>query len=153
MAITKTVFTGATLAANAPEVLAFLQANAAGYFDSITADENGNVICSIDEVDVMKIGFDGTMKTKLTLANGESIENNNATGGNGTRPFTYGYACAGGVMLWDSGGSNIIITKSDGGSTALAAVMHNTTNTSKPSRVVIGDVSNDLSWFTLSSDT
>lgn len=72
MAIKKTVFTGTTQAANAPEVYAFLNANKAGYFDSVEMDETShNITCYVGETPALTLGFDGTSKNiKITLTNG-----------------------------------------------------------------------------------
>lgn len=72
MAIEKTVFTGTTQAANAPEVYAFLNANKEGYFDSVEMDEStNNITCYVGETLALTLGFDGTTKNiKITLANG-----------------------------------------------------------------------------------
>jgi hypothetical protein len=72
MAIEKTVFTGTTQAANAPEVYAFLNANKEGYFDSVEMDETShNITCYVGETPAITLGFDGTAKNiKITLANG-----------------------------------------------------------------------------------
>ncbi len=72
MAIEKTVFTGTTQTANAPEVYAFLNANKSGYFDSVTMDETtGNVICTLNGVNVLTLGFDGSTKSIVVrLLNG-----------------------------------------------------------------------------------
>ena len=72
MAIEKTVFTGRTQAANAPEVYAFLNANKEGYFDSVEMDgSTDNITCYVGETPALTLGFDGTSKNiKITLANG-----------------------------------------------------------------------------------
>lgn len=72
MAIEKTVFTGRTQAANAPEVYAFLNANKEGYFDSVEMDgSTNNITCYVGETPALTLGFDGTSKNiKITLTNG-----------------------------------------------------------------------------------
>lgn len=72
MAIEKTVFTGTTQAANAPEVYAFLNANKAGYFDSVEWDgSTDDINCYVGKTPALTLGFDGTAKNiKITLANG-----------------------------------------------------------------------------------
>ena len=72
MSIEKTVFTGTTQAANAPEVYAFLNANKEGYFDSVEMDETShNITCYVGETPALTLGFDGTAKNiKITLTNG-----------------------------------------------------------------------------------
>lgn len=72
MAIEKTVFTGSTQAANAPEVYAFLNANKESYFDSVEMDETShNITCYVGETPALTLGFDGTSKNiTITLTNG-----------------------------------------------------------------------------------
>lgn len=75
MAITKTTFTGATQAANAPEVLAWLQDNATEFFLTIAAensDNNFNIICTTSTGGKLIFGFDETVKNHFELANGVS---------------------------------------------------------------------------------
>ncbi|MBP3271653.1 MAG: hypothetical protein J6M17_05420, partial [Ruminococcus sp.] len=112
MAIEKTVFTATSLADNGPEVLAFLQANASEYFDSITLNERGSVVCTADDVDVLVIGF-GLETTTMQLMNGVTISNSSVSGTYGSQILRYGYKTQNGVMLAVDGGETLIITKSD----------------------------------------
>lgn len=152
MAITKTVFTGATLAANAPEVLAFLLANAAGYFDTVTADANGNVKCTIDDVDVLILGFDGTQKNTISLLNGTTVKNYaGASLWNGSLPFTTAYTTANGIMLVDNAGGTFIITKTNENTTAIIATMRTTNTQSSANKICIGDPATNSTWFDVGS--
>lgn len=115
MAIVKTNFSGATQAANAPEVLSWLQANASEYFDAIEADAGGNISCKIGETTVILFGFDGSTPSKLTLLNGTSIthyEHNDR--------FTYAYKTSKGIYLNSFNFGSVFITTSDMGTTAIA---------------------------------
>lgn len=115
MAITRTDFTGTTQAANAPEVLAWLQANAAEYFDTIAADENGNVSCKIGETTVLLLGFDGNTSSQVTLINGTSITHHEKND-----RFTYAIKTSNGVYLNSYNFGSVFITKSNKGTTAVA---------------------------------
>lgn len=115
MAITRTDFTGTTQATNAPEVLAWLQANATEYFDTIEADASGNISCKIGETTVLLFGFDGNTSSQVTLINGTSIthyEKNDR--------FTYAIKTSNGVYLNSYNYGSVFITKSDKGTTAIA---------------------------------
>lgn len=74
MAIEKTMFTGQTLAAQKSELLAYLQENAADYFDTIEADASGNISCYVGETVALLIGMDGTTARKVTLANDNAVQ-------------------------------------------------------------------------------
>lgn len=115
MAIVKTNFSGATQAANAPEVLSWLQANASEYFDTIEADAGGNISCKIGEITVILFGFNGSTPSKLTLLNGTSIthyEHNDR--------FTYAYKTSKGIYLNSFNYGSVFITTSDKGTTSVA---------------------------------
>ena len=150
MAIEKTVFTATSLANNGPEVLAFLQANASEYFDSITLNERGSVVCTADDVDVLVIGF-GQETTTMQLMNGATISNSSATGTYGSQIFRYGYKTQNGVMLAVDGGETLIITKSDNDSTALIAGLRTSNSASNTHRVCMGDVSRNSVWYDIGS--
>lgn len=126
MAITKTVFTATTQAGNAAEVYAFLNANKAGYFDSVTQDESGNITCTVGGVDCLKLGFDGNAKSvRITAANGTVSQNNW-----GVRRWEYAYATSKGLWLYSNilvgyvspNPVSVFITKTDTDDTAIVAV-------------------------------
>lgn len=73
MSITKHVFTGTSLEAQASEMLSWLQANATDFFDSISMASNV-ITCSKDGVNALVLSFNDTEKDiTMTLANGVSI--------------------------------------------------------------------------------
>lgn len=73
MSITKHVFTGTSLEAQASEMLSWLQANATDFFDSISMASNV-ITCSKDGVNALVLSFDGTTKDiTMSLANGEVL--------------------------------------------------------------------------------
>ena len=115
MAIVKTNFSGVTQAANAPEVLSWLQANASEYFDTIEADAGGNISCKIGETTVILFGFDGNTQSKITLLNGTNIIHYEDTD-----RFDYAIKTSKGVYLHSYNFGSVFITKSDKGTTAVA---------------------------------
>lgn len=126
MAITKTVFTATTQAANAAEVYAFLNANKSGCFDSVTQDESGNITCTVGDVDCLKLGFDGTTKSvKISAANGTSRQGYFAN-----IKWEYAYATSKGLWLYSYAlfsataqyPISIFITNTDSGDTAIVAI-------------------------------
>lgn len=143
MAIVKTTFTGTTLADNAPEVLSYLQTNATDYFDSITADEGGNVSCIIDGVTVLYLGFDGTAVTSISLANGTSVSATDS----GTTYYTKAYKTSNGIMLVDAGGRNIVICKSNHDTTSIIACIRSGSISSTSHYLYFGDIANNATWY------
>lgn len=141
MAIVKTVFTATTIAANEPEVLAFLQANAAGYFDSFT-DADGVISCMVGSVAALALSFNNTDKTTISLTNGTTATVYMAS--NNER-FIAGYKTDYGVLLEGSTGATYMITKSNANSTAIVACLKNLNNAYS---VFVGDVSNNSAWYT-----
>lgn len=108
MAIVKTNFSGATQSANKTEVLAWLQANASDYFDTIEADTNGNILCGIGSVTALKLGFDGTTASGISLQNGTTATCE-ATGDR----FTFAVKTSKGVFLNSYNYGGIFLTKSN----------------------------------------
>ena len=143
MAITKTVFTATTQAANAAEVYAFLNANKSGWFDSVTQDESGNIICTVGGVDCLKLGFDGSTKNvKITAANGTYKQDYYAN-----IKWQYAYVTSKGLWLYSnavfSGTAwqvSVFITNTDSGDTAIVAII---TTGSSSMGLVTADVLND----------
>ena len=75
MAIETTYFTGTTAETNYAEVLAWLTANAADYFDEITGSENV-ITCKIGDVNALTLNFTEATNARfatITLKNGISI--------------------------------------------------------------------------------
>ena len=126
MAITKTVFDVSSQALNAADVFAFLNANKSGWFDSVTQDASGNITCTADEVDCLKLGFDGSMRNiTITAAN-----NTTGTDNNTTYRWEYGYVTSKGIMLYSKRqAANVVnrdislfITKNDSGDIAIVSI-------------------------------
>ena len=120
MAITKTIFTGATVADQASEILAWLQANAADYFDSITYDsENGAIICSVDGQAALVLGFSSGQKC-ITIY---SKIGTDAAGASTNVRFAYGIATPTAVYLVtaDSKANQVIVTKNNSNQLFMAA--------------------------------
>ena len=142
MAITKTTFTAASLSANEPEVLAFLQANATEYFDEIT-DADDVISCSIDGVVVLKLAFDGTTKTAISLLNGASY----AAGGQFSGEiFRYGFKTNHGIMLETTSNTTYWICKSNNDSTAIIATLATGGSIATKFYIFIGDLVNNSAW-------
>lgn len=122
MAIIKTVFDGMTAAQKSANMLAFLQANKTGYFDSVTADANGNISCYVGEICALKFGFDGSTKDiGFTLSNGVSVSSYTAN----PTAWAYGIKADGGIFLYNVPSSNptgvkLFIGRSDADTLAFA---------------------------------
>lgn len=114
MAIVKTIFSGTTQAANKVEVLAWLQANASDFFDTIEADSSGNILCGIGSVTALKLGFDGSTQSKVTLQNGTT-----ATLQPADDRFTFAVKTSKGVFLNSYNYGGIFLTKSNTDSTII----------------------------------
>lgn len=136
MAIVKTTFTGQSLAAQASELLAYLQENAADFFDSITADASGNISCYVGETVALLIGMDGTTTRQVTLANGQNIHTTSGGTAGGTTMhaalFRYAKKTANGVLLAtavgkiqgaDVGDTFFFITKNELGDTCIIGTL------------------------------
>jgi hypothetical protein len=121
MAIEKTVFTSGTAAGRAAEVLTFMQSAAADYFDTISADTDGNVCCYIGQDCALKLGMDGVAKyVTINLKNGSTAAD--ASTSNALR-FAYGIKTGNGafVKIADNPVKYVIITKTNDDSLALIA--------------------------------
>lgn len=91
MAITKTNFLGTTLEAQVSEVLAWLQANATAYFDTIEYNsETSCILCTVDGVVALELHFEHTTTdiAKASLKNGNYMHILRAT----ATAFLYKYA-------------------------------------------------------------
>lgn len=154
MAIVKTTFTGQTLAAQAAELLTYLQANAADYFDTIEADASGNIACYVGETAALVIGMDGTTARKVTLANGNAVQNSR---GSYTNPnaalWQYVKKAANGVLLVStaltSGYGKVVffITKNENGDTCIAGAVTDGDRSSNPRTYFFADIKNDTTIF------
>lgn len=152
MAITKTTFIGQTLTAQAPELLAFMQANAQDYFDTIEADTYGNVKCYLGETLAFQIGMDSSTVRKVTLANGTSIQSNAA---NAYRQLlAYGKKTANGILLVFQGASTAMgnmtffVTKNELGDTCIFGDMKGV-NSSDTTTYFCADIKNDTAFLKL----
>lgn len=147
MAIEKTVFTGTTQAASAPEVYAFLNANKSGYFDSVVMDEtSNNITCYAAETPALELGFDGTEKSiKVTLAN-------DVTSGSylSNILWSYGIKTSKGLCL-HSNTSDVFITKTNGGTLAVLFKAQ-TTSTASNMDFVGADIMNGTGGYKAVTD-
>lgn len=137
MAIEKTVFTSGTAAGRAAEVLAFMQSAAADYFDTISADADGNVCCYVGQGCALKLGMDGVAKyVTITLKNSSTVAD--ASTSNALK-FAYGIKTGNGVFIKiaDSTVKYVIITKTNDDSLALIANLQ-ASNSSAPN-LITGD--------------
>ena len=138
MAIVKTQFRNDDLALQAPEVLAWLQANATEYFNSITYDSNNSkIVCEIGETKALEVFFTGTTAFTAYLNNGVSF-----SGMRGATPglFLTGVVCSNGICLnyynTSPATSNeraryndVIITKDNNGDVTFVSFHQETTGT------------------------
>lgn len=158
MAIEQTTFTGQTLAAQEPELLAYLQENAADYFDTIEADSSGNISCYVGETVALLIGMDGTTARKVTLANSNAIQ---CYSGSYTNPnaalWQYAKKTANGVLLVSAASMNgstnygktvFFITKNEGGDTCIVGSVVNGNISSVRRTYFFADIKNDTTIFT-----
>ena len=145
MAVVRTDFTGTTQATNAPEVLAYLQANATGYFDTITSDANGNVECKIGEVTVLKLAFENGVSSIAKLVNGTELEAYYS----GDR-FTYAIKAANGIYLNSYDYGHIFITKSNKNTTAIC---WEPKTSSGSYSYICADFTHSTSFYTFAQDS
>lgn len=126
MAIVKTVFDVSSQALNAADVFAFLNANKSGWFDSVTQDASGNITCTADGVDCLKLGFDDSKKNiTITTAN-NTTAHDDAT----NYRWEYGYVTSKGIMLYSkrqvtsavNRDISVFITKNDSGDIAIVSI-------------------------------
>ena len=154
MAIVKTTFTGQTLAAQAPELLAYLQANADSYFDTIEADASGNISCYVGETVALLIGMDGTTARKVTLANGGSIQSVKGSFGNPLAAlWEYVKKTANGILIVSAatgsyGKSIFFITKNENGDTCIVGAVTNCEINDVRRSYFFADIKNDTTIFT-----
>lgn len=156
MAIVKTTFIGQTLAAQKPELLAYLQENAADYFDTIEADANGNIKCYVVETVALLIGMDGTTTRQVTLANGQNIHTSNGdTSTMHAALFRYAKKTANGVLLAtasgkilgaDVGYTFLFITKNELGDTCILGTLA-AGNYQTPCYYFGADIKNDATIY------
>lgn len=130
MKIEKHIFNVSSTAANIEDVTAWLQENASEYFDSISCDTSTSFItCTTGTRASLSFAI-GKIKelqtVKIVLENG--AVNNKAHGSSGSSPgidldpgmITHGIKTSAGISLeYSSGKNNIIITKTNLGSTGI----------------------------------
>ena len=119
MSITKHVFTGTSLEAQASEMLSWLQANATDFFDSISMASNV-ITCSKDGVNALVLSFNGTANDiTMSLANGNLgiLDSVGAL-------YNYAVKTSTGILLNNRGTSNfptfLFITKTNNNDLAFA---------------------------------
>lgn len=135
MAIVKTTFTGQTLAAQKVELLAYLQENAADYFDTINEDAL-SIRCYVGGTVALLIGMNGTVTRQVTLANGQNIHTTSGetSGGNTMHAALFRYAkkAANGILLATAEGkiqganvgyTFLFITKNELGDTCILGTL------------------------------
>jgi hypothetical protein len=159
MAIVKTIFTGQSLAAQAPVLLAYLQLNASDYFTNITADANGNISCYVGDTLALLLGMDGTSTRKVSLANGTSVETTlTASEANTARTVLFKYAkkTSNGIMLItnntkclesNTGPLVIIITKDESGNTVIIGRIQTGTDGGSSITMFSANIENDATMF------
>lgn len=146
MAITKTVFTGTSKSTQAPEVLAWMQANATDFFDSFSTNSDGDITCTYDGTAALVLGFNPSGSTKdatLKLANNNTLATQASN-----LIWDYGVATSTGFILVSRGASNDIktylyVTKTDEGNTAIFITCNTTDNYG---HFHGGDIKNSLNW-------
>lgn len=124
MAVIKTVFTGTTTEQRAAEMLAYLQANASGFFDSITADETGNISCVIDNVTALYLPYP-TGNYTFAIKNGTTFSDFNS----GAILFNVGYHSTYGILL-QGDTRTCAVAKNELGHTVLVGIFRTTSNSS-----------------------
>lgn len=157
MAIVKTTFTGQTLAAQAAELLTYLQANAADYFDTIEADASGNITCYVGETAALVIGMDGTTARKVTIANGNAVQ---CVNGSYVSPnaalWQYAKKTGNGVLIVSFANMNnstnygkivFFITKNENGETCIAGAVTDGSTSNVRRTYFFADIKNDTTIF------
>ena len=158
MAIVKTTFTGQTLAAQKPELLAYLRENAADYFDTIN-DDALSIKCYVGNTVALLIGMNGTVTRQVTLTNGQNIHTSDGeTGGGSTMHaalFRYAKKTANGVLLAtasgkilgaDVGYTFLFITKNELGDTCILGTLA-AGNYQTPCYYFGADIKNDATIY------
>lgn len=127
MAITKEYIHSTTNTTTASNICTFLQQYAAEYFDSISLSGDGTTVnCYVDGTVFVTIGSTGGT-AKLTV---------NTQSYSSTAPWTYCYACDGGVLLSNNNGVVLTITKDSDGDTAVIVAAGLTATSTGTSTVV-----------------
>lgn len=150
MAINKTIFT-ADRTAQKSEILAWLQANATNYFDSIETDTDGNISCRLENGAELLFMFDTSAAIcKITSKTQQSASIFSSSSGNAyTRT---GIVTSNGIMLISNAGSSsleniMIISKTNNGSTAILT-FHRALSSSNNQQNYFIDLDNDSECLT-----
>lgn len=140
MAIVKTQFRNDDLALQAPEVLAWLQANATEYFDSITYDsDNSKIVCEIGTTKALEIFFTASTAFTAYLNNGASFSG--LRGASTPGLFLTAVKCNNGICInyyntaptstvERARNNDIVITKDNNGDVTFVSYHQETTGTS-----------------------
>lgn len=114
MALTKYLVHGSTMAQRAEEILEFLQTNATEYFDTISADEDGNITCYVGDIPALFLPYQSGKKLKVTISNDDSFEDYYA----GEVVFSVIYYSSHGIMM-KSANWTIAISKNNNNHTVI----------------------------------
>ena len=141
MAITKYVFTGTTITAQASEMLTWLQANATDFFDSISMASNV-ITCSKGSVNALVLSFDGKGNNiTMCLANGASVKSDSVGS-----IFRYAIKTSTGILLKNDGKMGVItflfVTKTNNDELAFASTIY----AGNYGHFFMGDVFHSSKW-------
>lgn len=147
MAINKTIFT-ADRTAQKSEILAWLQANATDYFDSIETDTDGNIECSLENGAELLFMFDtSTTVYKIISKTG----NTQGIYSSVSAPYTEaGIVTSNGIMLISYSGAStdniVIISKTNSGATSVSVYGKTSSSVNTLFQAFI-DLDNDANWI------
>lgn len=149
MAINKTIFT-ADRAAQKSEILAWLQANAAEYFDSIETDTDGNIECSLENGAELLFMFDTSATIYKVMS--KTGKSKYVYSGSAENAYTKaGIATSKGLMLISTATSStdniIIISKTNSGTTAISAFAKTSSGSASLPFHYFIDLNNDTDWI------
>jgi hypothetical protein len=148
MGLTYKYFSGSASTTQKTEVLEWLQNNASDYFDTITADENGTISCTISGVLALKFGFT-TSNNRLKLYKKSDSETPVYTSSATATTKYFRFGCktpyglcikymSDGAFMWET----LWITRTNNGNVAIVAFIQ-TDSTSTGGKYIIGDFSQD----------
>ena len=146
MAINKTIFT-ADRTAQKSEILSWLQANAADYFDEISEDNNGNIVCSLENGAGFSFIFDSTsIEYEIESKTGVT---HSIYGSSSLKYTKAGVVTSKGFMivgaLSASSDNIIIISKTSTGKTAVSMLAASTTGSNRYFSAI--DMDGDADWL------
>lgn len=147
MAITKVTFTGTSWTGNCRDVYNFLTEYATDYFTQISISQGEDEIyCVAHGGLALNLSFDGTDYQRFLLANMQTVANATFTGDSGSKTYVYGYATPYGVLLRDTAGETIFITKSNEDTTVIVGML-TPTESSPIYALYFGDIANNVTWY------